>query len=172
MAKVIFITGGQRSGKSSFAQTKALELSTNPIYIATSRIWDDDFKNRVDRHKKDRSESWINIEEEKEISKHDLNRKVVVLDCITLWLTNFFSDYNFDTGKSLEEAKKEWEKFIKKDFTIFVISNEIGMGVHAETEGARKFIDLQGWMNQYIAKQADEVYLMISGIPLKIASSL
>ena len=172
MAKVIFITGGQRSGKSSFAQQKALELSSNPVYLATSRIWDDDFKNRVDRHKKDRSESWINIEEEKEISKLDLDDKIVVLDCITLWLTNFFSDNNYDIDKSLEEVKKEWKKFIKKDITIFVISNEIGMGVHAETEGARKFTDLQGWMNQYIAKQADEVYLMISGIPLKIASSL
>jgi adenosylcobinamide kinase/adenosylcobinamide-phosphate guanylyltransferase len=150
MAKVIFITGGQRSGKSSFAQQKALELSSNPVYLATSRIWDDDFKNRVDRHKKDRSESWINIEEEKEISKLDLDDKIVVLDCITLWLTNFFSDNNYDIDKSLEEAKKEWEKFIKKDITIFVISNEIGMGVHAEIEGARKFTDLQGWMNQYI----------------------
>ena len=168
MAKVIFITGGQRSGKSSFAQNKALELSSNPVYMATSRIWDDDFKNRVERHKYDRSENWINIEEEKEISKHDLTGKVVVLDCITLWLTNYFSDNNYDVDKSLEEAKQEWNKFIKHNFTVYVISNEIGMGVHADTEGARKFTDLQGWMNQYIAKQADEVYLMVSGIPVKI----
>jgi adenosylcobinamide kinase / adenosylcobinamide-phosphate guanylyltransferase len=168
MAKVIFITGGQRSGKSSFAMQKAIELTDRPVYLATSRIWDDDFKNRVDRHKKDRTESWINIEEEKNISNHDLTGKTVVLDCITLWLTNFFSDNNFDTDKSLEEAKIEWNKFIDQDFTVFVISNEIGMGVHAETEGARKFTDLQGWMNQYIAKHADEVLLMISGLPLTI----
>ncbi len=168
MVKVIFITGGQRSGKSNFAMQKALELSEQQVYIATSRIWDDDFKNRVDRHKEDRTESWINIEEEKQISKHDLTGKTVVLDCITLWLTNFFSDSNFDVDKSLEEAKQEWNKFIDQDFTVFVISNEIGMGVHAETEGTRKFTDLQGWMNQYIAKQANEVILMISGIPMKI----
>lgn len=168
MAKVIFITGGQRSGKSSFAMQKALELTEQPVYIATSRIWDDDFKNRVDRHKRDRTENWINIEEEKNISKHDLKGKTVVLDCITLWLTNFFSDNNFDVDKSLEEAKKEWDKFIDQDFTVFVISNEIGMGVHAETEGARKFTDLQGWMNQFIAKQADEVLLMVSGLPIKV----
>lgn len=168
MAKVIFITGGQRSGKSSYAQTKALELSKNPVYIATSRIWDDDFKNRVDRHKNDRSDNWINIEEETEISKLDLQSKVVVLDCITLWLTNYFSDNNYEVNKSLEEAKQEWDKFILTDFTVFVISNEIGMGVHASTEGARKFTDLQGWMNQYIAQKADEVILMISGIPMKV----
>jgi len=168
MAKVIFITGGQRSGKSSYAMQKALELSAQPIYIATSRIWDNDFKNRVERHQKDRTESWTNIEEEKNISKHDLAEKTVVVDCITLWLTNFFSDNNFNVDKSLEEAKTEWNKFMGQDFTAIVISNEIGMGVHAETEGARKFTDLQGWMNQYIAKHADEVILMVSGIPLKV----
>ncbi|MCK5170740.1 MAG: bifunctional adenosylcobinamide kinase/adenosylcobinamide-phosphate guanylyltransferase [Bacteroidales bacterium] len=172
MAKVIFITSGQRSGKSSFAMLKALELSANPVYLATSRIWDDDFENRVNRHKNDRTVNWMTIEEEREISKHDLTEKVVVLDCITLWLTNFFSDLNFNIEKSLEATKNEWIKFIDQDFTVFVISNEIGMGVHAETEGTRKFTDLQGWMNQYIAKQADEVFLMISGIPVKIASSL
>ena len=105
MSKVSFITGGQRSGKSSFAMQKALELTEQPVYIATSRIWDDDFKNRVDRHKRDRTENWINIEEEKELSKHNLTGKTIVLDCITLWLTNFFSDNNFDVDKSLEEAK-------------------------------------------------------------------
>jgi len=168
MAKVVFITGGQRSGKSSFAMQKALELSKNPVYMATSRIWDDDFRNRVSRHKNDRSENWINIEEEKEISKHNVTGKTVVLDCVTLWLTNYFADNNFNVDKSLEQAKQEWNKFIGQDFTLCVISNELGMGVHAETEGARKFTDLQGWMNQYIAKQANEVILMISGIPLKI----
>lgn len=168
MAKVILITGGQRSGKSSFAMQKALELSDNPVYLATSRIWDDDFKNRVERHKNDRKENWINIEEEKLISKHNLTDKIVVLDCITLWLTNFFYDNKFDIDKSLKEAKQEWNKFIAQDFTAYVISNEIGMGVHAETESARKFADLQGWMNQYIAKQANEVMLMISGIAVRI----
>lgn len=168
MAKIIFITGGQRSGKSSYAMQKALELSKNPVYLATSRIWDDDFKQRVERHQNDRSDQWINLEEEKEISKVDLANKVVVLDCITLWLTNFFSDQNYDIEQSLKEAQKEWDQFIKKDITVFVISNEIGMGVHAQSEGARKFTDLQGWMNQYIAKTADEVILMVSGIPMKI----
>ena len=168
MAKVIFVTGGQRSGKSSFAQKEALNLSSNPVYLATSRIWDDDFKTRIDRHKKDRSDNWINIEEEKEISKHKFKGETVVLDCITLWLTNFFTDNNYDIEKSLEDAKIEWENFITQDFTVFVISNEVGMGVISESEVTRKFADLQGWMNQYIAKTADEAYLMVSGLALKI----
>lgn len=168
MANIIFITGGQRSGKSSYAMQKALELSDHPVYLATSRVWDDDFKQRVERHKNDRSDQWINIEEDKEISKVDLENKVVVLDCITLWLTNYFSDQNYDIEQSIKEAQKEWDQFIKKDITVFVISNEIGMGVHAQSEGARKFTDLQGWMNQYIAKTAGEVILMVSGIPMKV----
>lgn len=168
MAKVIFITGGQRSGKSSYAMQLAQELSENPIYLATARIWDNDFKNRIERHKSDRSDNWINIEEEKEISKHDLTNKVIVLDCITLWLTNFFSDTKYDIDLSLAQTKKEWDKFVNQNATIIVISNEIGMGIHAETAAARKFTDLQGCMNQYIAKKANEVILMVSGIPLQI----
>lgn len=168
MAKVIFVTGGQRSGKSSFAMQKALELSKNPVYLATARIWDNDFKDRIEKHKSDRTENWLNIEEEKEISKHDLTNKVVVLDCITLWLTNFFFDTNYNVDLSLTQAKAEWNKFIAQDATVIVISNEIGMGTHAETPAARKFTDLQGWINQNIAKNADEVILMVSGIPMKI----
>jgi len=168
MGKIIFITGGQRSGKSSYAMQRAMELSENPVYLATARIWDDDFKNRVQKHKNDRSTSWVNIEEQKEISKISLNGKVVVLDCITLWLTNYFTDNHFDMDKSLEQAKKEWDKFIENDFTLIVISNEIGMSLHADTEAGRKFTDLQGWMNQYIAKFADEVIFMVSGIPMKV----
>lgn len=147
---------------------KALELSANPVYLATSRIWDQDFKNRVEKHKQDRSDQWTNIEEEKQISNHDLTGKTVVIDCITLWLTNYFSDNNFDAEESLKQAKLEWNKFINQDLTVFVISNELGMGIHAETESARKFTDLQGWMNQHIAQNADEVFLMVSGIPMKV----
>jgi len=71
-------------------------------------------------------------------------------------------------NKSLEIAKKEWNKFIGKNFNLIVVSNELGMGVHPENELARKFADLQGWMNQYIASTAHEVFLMVSGIPVKI----
>jgi adenosylcobinamide kinase/adenosylcobinamide-phosphate guanylyltransferase len=168
MAQITFITGGQRSGKSSFAQRLAEDKSESPIYLATAHIWDEDFKSRVIRHQSDRGEQWQTIEEEIEISKHDLAGRVVLLDCITLWLTNIFYENKNDVDASLVSAQKEWNKFIAQDFTLIVVSNEIGMGVHAENEIARKFADLQGWMNQYIAKSAHEVQLMISGIPVKI----
>jgi adenosylcobinamide kinase/adenosylcobinamide-phosphate guanylyltransferase len=169
MAKIHLITGGQRSGKSSLAQELAKQISPEPVYLATSRIWDEDFQQRVNRHKNDRGNEWRNIEEEKYISKVNLpDNSVVVLDCITLWLTNFFHDNKFDLEKSVTEAKQEWDKFTQKNIILFVVTNEIGMGSHAQTASARRFGDLQGWINQYIARQAEKVSLMISGIAVRI----
>ncbi len=162
---IYLITGGQRSGKSSYAQELALSLTDSPLYVATARVLDEDFEQRVERHKQDRDERWTTIEVEKELSDLDLDGEVAVIDCITLWLANFFRDTGRDVGQSLGQAKKELKKLFKQDATFIVITNEIGMGIHAPTESGRKFTDLQGWMNQHIAKRADEVILMVSGIP-------
>lgn len=163
-----YISGGQRSGKTNYAVQQALILSDNPVYLATSRIWDEDHNARITLHKKGRDERWENIEEEKEISKLKLINRTVVLDCITLWLTNFFVDSNYDVDTALAEAKKEFDAFIQQDFNLIIISNEIGMGVHATTDGGRKFADLQGWMNQYISQGADKATFMVSGLPLTL----
>jgi len=162
------ITGGQRSGKSAYAQQLALQLSDRPVYLATAKIWDDEFSERVKRHQQDRSEIWTNIEEERYISRHQLKDRVIVLDCITLWLTNFFKSEQQDMDLLLEEVKAEFNKFMSMPKTVLAISNEIGMGLHADTQVGRKFTDLQGWVNQYIAKKADKVTFMVSGIPLVI----
>ncbi|MBQ4821747.1 bifunctional adenosylcobinamide kinase/adenosylcobinamide-phosphate guanylyltransferase [Aquimarina sp. MMG016] len=163
-----YITGGERSGKSSYAQDLALQLSESPYYLATSRIWDDNHSKRIDRHIADRDHRWTSIEEEKEISKVIIPKSVVVIDCVTLWLTNYFVDTKNDIEASLSQAKDEFDKLIQIDATIIIISNEIGMGVHASTEIGRKFTELQGWMNQHIAKHADKAILMVSGIPLNL----
>lgn len=168
MAKLILITGGQRSGKSSHAQKLALKMSDDPIYLATSRVWDDDHGKRIKRHQSDRDNRWTTIEEEVCISKHNFAGKVVLLDCITLWLTNLFYDNKSDVDASLEIAKTEFKKLLTQDFTLIVVSNEIGMGGHSTNELQLKFTDLQGWMNQFIAKLADEVVLMVSGIAMKV----
>lgn len=165
---IYYITGGERSGKSRYAQELALELTTNPIYIATARNWDGDFKKRIERHQKERDERWTSIEEEKHLYKIDLMGKVAVIDCVTLWLTNFYVDTKYNVEESLKQAKDVFDKLIEIDCTIIIISNEIGMGVHAETEIGRKFVELQGWTNQYIASKANKAILMISGIPVTI----
>lgn len=164
-----FVTGGARSGKSRHAQELALQWSDNPVYVATSRKWDDEeFRQRVQRHLQERDHRWTSLEEEKHISRLDIEGRVVVIDCVTLWLTNFFIDLKYDVDACLEACKKEIDALCQKQATFLIVSNEIGMGVHAETEIGRKFTDLQGWMNQYIAARADRVLLMVSGIPVTI----
>ena len=163
-----FITGGARSGKSRYAQELALELSQAPVYLATARHWDDDFKKRIQRHQSERDERWTSIEEEKYISKLSLNGKVIVMDCVTLWLTNFFTDTKYDIESSLQQCKDEINGLDTVNNTFIIISNELGMGMHADTEIGRKFTDLQGWLNQYIAQKANKVVFMVSGIPVVI----
>jgi adenosylcobinamide kinase/adenosylcobinamide-phosphate guanylyltransferase len=165
---IYYITGGTRSGKSSYAQKLALSLSDNPVYLATARKWDDDFKNRIKRHQQDRDERWENIEEEKNPSKLALQGRVVVLDCVTLWLTNFFSDTKYHVDDTLSLIKEEVDQLALIDATWIIISNEIGMGMHADTEIGRKFADLQGWINQHIAAKADKAIFMVSGLPLDL----
>ena len=166
--KIILITGGERSGKSRYAQDMALKLSDHPVYLATSRIWDDEFKERVLRHQRDRGPQWTNIEEEKYLSRHVLNGETIVIDCLTLWATNFFYDNDSDIEKSLEEIKNEFNLFTNQEATFIFVSNEIGMGGVPINNLQRRFTDLQGWMNQFVASKADEVILMVSGLPLKI----
>ena len=170
MKKIILITGGQRSGKSTKAEELALQLSPTPVYLATAHIWDDEFRERVRKHQERRGPEWTNIEEEIQLSKHNLAGRVVVIDCVTLWLTNFMSIENgtLNIENYLGQAKAEFDKFTAPDATYIFVTNEIGSGGTSTNALQRRFTDLQGWMNQYIAQAADEVILMVSGIPVKI----
>jgi adenosylcobinamide kinase / adenosylcobinamide-phosphate guanylyltransferase len=165
---IVLITGGARSGKSRYAQEMALRLSDNPVYVATAKNWGGDFDDRIKRHQHDRSDAWTNIETQFEVSKADINGKVAVIDCVTLWLTNYFVLYKNDIEQSLTAFKKEIDALDKMTGTFLIVTNEIGMGVHAETEVGRKFTDLQGWANQYVAAKAKEVILMVSGIAVVV----
>ena len=167
MKKTILITGGQRSGKSQYAEQLALKMSDHPIYMATAHLWDDEFKERVRRHQERRGSQWTNIEEEMFLSRHDVKGRVVVIDCVTLWLTNFFFKTE-DVEQTLESAKTEFDLFTDQDAVFIFVTNEIGSGGVSENEIQRRFTDLEGWMNQYIASKADEVVLMVSGIAVKI----
>lgn len=171
MKQIILITGGARSGKSSYAEQLALSLSPNPVYLATSRIWDEEFRQRVLRHQANRGPEWTNLEEEKALSRHRVEGRVVLIDCVTLWCTNYFFDLDADTDKALIAAKQEFDRFTAQDATFIFVTNEIGMGGTSESPIQRKFTDLQGWMNQYIAAQADKVVMTVSGIPVTIKES-
>lgn len=170
MAKIILITGGQRSGKSQYAERLALSLSPTPVYMATSRIWDEEFKQRVKRHKERRGPEWTNIEETHFLSKKLPEGRVVLVDCLTLWTTNWFFDHQEQSiDQHLETLKSELDKLQQvKNSTIILVTNEIGMGGTSANTLQRRFTDLLGWVNQHAAALASEVTLMVSGIPVKI----
>ena len=195
MKKIILITGGQRSGKSTYAEKLALELAAGEqaVYMATSRIWDEEFAHRVQLHKERRGPQWINLEEEKYLSRHNVAGRVVLIDCVTLWSTNFFFDLSTEDSlpdndggavttmsaqqaqdsatlveRTLQQIKAEFEKFTSQDATFIFVTNEIGLSGVSENKVQRQFTDLLGWLNQYIASRADDVVFMISGIPVKI----
>lgn len=168
MKRIIFITGGQRSGKTSYAEQLALSLAEHPVYLATAHVWDEEFRQRIVRHQQNRGPRWVNVEEERVLSRHDFNGRVVVVDCLTLWCTNFFFDSNSEVGPALQALKTEFDRLIAQDATFLFVSNEIGLGGVSENQLQRRFTDLLGWMNQYVARSADEVYLMVSGIPVRI----
>ncbi len=157
--------GGTRSGKSRYAQDLALSLTDCPLYLATSRPIDEDHRARIARHQRDRGPEWETIEEPQHLSSIRVEGRVIVVDCVTLWLTNYFFQEE-TTEKCLAAATRELDRALElRNHWIFV-SNEIGQGVHAPTESGRKFADLQGFMNQAIAARADRVALLIAGLPL------
>ncbi len=190
MKKIILVTGGQRSGKSTYAEKLALEMAAGEqaVYMATSRIWDEEFAHRVQLHKERRGPQWINLEEEKYLGRHNVAGRVVLVDCVTLWSTNFFFDISDNTlpdsnftmdaaqaqesasvvEQALQQIKAEFEKFTSQNATFIFVTNEIGLGGVSENKVQRQFTDLLGWLNQYIASKSDEVLLMVSGIPVKI----
>ena len=156
MSYIHLITGGERSGKSTYAESEALRLSDSPIYLATARVWDEEFRQRILRHQDIRP------------SKHDFTGRVVLIDCITLWATNYFFDMQQDVDQALEALKKEFDTLVQQDATFIFVTNELGMGGMSESRTQRLFTQLQGWMNQHVAARADRVTLMVSGLPLTV----
>ena len=169
MTRVLLITGGQRSGKSQYAEQLALSLSPNPIYVATARVFDEEFRQRVALHQARRDPQWTNIEEEKELARHNFSQRVVLVDCLTLWATNFFFDLNESTEQTLLALREQLEAlFAQEEVTYIFVTNELGLGGVSPNATQRRFTDLQGSLNQIVAHQADEVTLMVSGIPIRI----
>lgn len=168
MGKIILITGGQRSGKSTYAERLALDMSGNPVYLATATIGDEEMAERVRRHRERRGPQWINLEEPIRLSQFNLNGKTVLVDCLTLWATNIFFDQKEDADCALKALKEEFDRLTRQEADFILVTNEIGMSGISPNAMARKFTDLLGFFNQYVASRADEVVLMVSGIPLKI----
>jgi adenosylcobinamide kinase / adenosylcobinamide-phosphate guanylyltransferase len=171
--KITFITGGARSGKSSFALKEAPPISGQKAYLATAETLDDEMKERVKRHKKERGEDWDTYEEPLRIADalSDLKSRysVVIIDCLTIWLSNLICN-NLDCYKEIADFINVLRnsKLKTQNSKLFLVSNEVGMGIVPDNELARRFRDLAGQLNQKVAEIADEVYLVTAGIPMKI----
>ncbi len=170
--RVILVTGGQRSGKSAYAERLALSLSPTPVYMATAHVWDEEFADRVRLHQERRGEQWTNIEEERNLSRHDVSGRVVMVDCLTLWATNFLPHDGLpNVERVMAMLKKEMERLTSQDATFIFVTNELGMGGVSANPLQRRFADLMGMLNQHVAQMADEVVLMVSGIPVKVKNN-
>ncbi|BCL60833.1 adenosylcobinamide kinase/adenosylcobinamide phosphate guanyltransferase [Desulfomarina profundi] len=176
MAELILITGGARSGKSSYALEVSEKKSHSRIFIATCPSIDQEMSDRVTRHREERQgRGWQTIEEEIELAalfpEKVQDAGVVLIDCVTLWVNNIL--YNYGEEKVDDFVIKnlclKW-LLAMENFpgTVICVTNEVGLGVVPENRLARKYRDLVGTCNQLIGRKADEVVLVSCGVPLKI----
>jgi len=192
--KIIFILGGARSGKSTYALKEASKFSGKKMYIATAEALDEEMKERIEKHKRERGKDWDAYEEPLKIAevikKTEGRYQIIVVDCLTLWLSNVMhAGLNIETEiehliSSLatihsstnqpyfNKTMKLIPPLIKGsggDYqVIYIVSNEVGMGIVPENEISRRFRDMAGLLNQKIAGVADKVYMVVAGIPIKI----
>jgi len=183
-SKIILVLGGVRSGKSRFGQDLARKLGGDDVlFVATAECQDEEMALRIARHRQDRPTKWQTQEQPlgvaDAIGKTAMSGSVVLLDCLTLLISNLLLHHhgNFTTAEaavrlevaSLIDAAK------RRDATLVIVSGEVGMGVVPESSLGRQFRDLLGWANQSIAQQATATYLMVAGLPVNVsclASSL
>lgn len=184
MGKMILVTGGARSGKSTFAEETASGFGPDVLYVATSIPFDEEMKLRIQKHREQRPPNWETLEIYKDmdcgIGGAVDGKSAVLLDCITIMITNIMFECDTDWGNldaermlSLEAGvRKEIEKLIGiakvSNIPFVIVTNEIGMGVVPDNALTRLFRDIAGRMNQILAREADEVYLCVSGIPVRI----
>lgn len=160
---ITLILGGARSGKSNFAQK--LAEGRKVLFVATAEALDDEMRERIEEHKKQRPSSWRTLEAPnklgKKIAESTGDSEVVIIDCMTMLVSNTLSDVKKEIEELIDCMKK-----VNADFII--ISNEVGLGIVPENKLSRIYRDALGWVNKRLAEFADEVYFMIAGIPVKI----
>jgi len=167
--KVIFITGGGRSGKSRYALRYANQHFSKKLFLATCEVLDEEMAQRIENHRKIRGPEWQTVEEPLEVvekvRRYGDEAEVILLDCITLWLSNLLLKWD-DNSKVTGEVDRLIETLKKSQTSFLIVSNEVGMGIVPADPLSRRFRDLSGTVNQRIAEVADTVILMVSGLPI------
>ncbi len=177
MGQLIFILGGARSGKSLFAQRVAKkaeeERGGKVIYLATGSAGDEEMQERIEKHRRSRSSNWKTVEAPLDVSagiaKEGKESSAVIVDCITLLITNFFlSDAGDTEGRIFTEIENIIKSARNVEADVIIVSNEVGMGIVPESQMGRRFRDIAGRAHQCLAEAADEVYLMTAGLPQRL----
>ena len=173
--KCILILGGARSGKSQFAQKLAGRLSERVLFVATGEAGDEEMHSRIEEHKKSRPRTWHTLESPvkvgETIQRQIGNADVVLVDCITMLVSNLLVGEGGDKdkeGRVITEIDQLIECIDKLEVTVIIVSNEVGLGLVPENRLGRLYRDILGRTNQLLAQHADEVYVMVAGIPLKV----
>jgi adenosylcobinamide kinase / adenosylcobinamide-phosphate guanylyltransferase len=172
MAELIFITGGTRSGKSGYAQRRA-EAHPGPLlYVATAAAGDAEMTARIARHRTAREGRWETLEEPLALGERlpaaAAGKGAVLIDCLTLWLTNLFFQHREEPAPVLAAASALVESLPRIAAPVYLVSNELGSGVVPENRLARRFRDLAGEVNQLLAAAANEAWLVVAGLPLRL----
>ncbi|MCK4377789.1 MAG: bifunctional adenosylcobinamide kinase/adenosylcobinamide-phosphate guanylyltransferase [Deltaproteobacteria bacterium] len=171
--KKILVTGGARSGKSTFAQQIAEQLPGPRAYLATAQILDNEMGERVARHQAQRGQAWqVTIEEpyalNTSLRQAASHYPVIMVDCITLWLTNILLSNQENPDTVLQKVDQLITSLPGCISTVIMVTNEVGLGIVPENPLARQFRDLAGFANQKLAAACDTVYLVSCGLPLKL----
>lgn len=171
MGKIVFVLGGARSGKSSFAVEKAKELSDRVAFIATCEALDTEMQKRIMHHKRSRPAAWKTVDAPLDIpaAVRTISPRfsVILIDCLTLLVSNLMLKGSKDTGIA-KEAERILSSLKDKDALAIIVSNEVGLGIVPENALARRFRDIAGRVNQIIARGSDEVYFLTAGIPRRL----
>ncbi len=173
MGEVVFVLGGARSGKSSFALSEGSKIEGKKAFVATMEPGDDELKARIRAHQMERGPEWETFEEPLHLSalldKIGVQYKVVLVDCLTLWLSNVLFSNNGGGGGGIENEIQGLIKAMKNaSGPVFAVSNEVGMGIVPGTPMGRTFRDEAGRVNRLMAASADRVYLVVAGIAQRI----
>ena len=172
---VTLVLGGARSGKSRYAQQLA-EQSQRVVFVATARASDDEMLAKIERHKEDRPKDWLTVEEPLELPKalaeHEVDSDVVVIDCLTIFVANLMEAEGENSVAVSHRIEALCEALRSVQCNVVLVSNEVGSGVHPVSTLGRAYRDLLGEVNQKIARIADDVILMVAGLPLALKGHL
>jgi len=176
--KTTLIIGGARSGKSTLAQEMALKAGGNVLFVATAEAGDEDMKKRIEMHRKSRPSNWSTLEATthigSQITRNKVKARTVIIDCITLLINNIFMRYDENTDADLTEKEvtaeiKELLGCIDRSHAYFIIvTNDVGLGVVPADRVSRLYRDMLGRANQMLAEYANEVFLLVAGIPVVV----